>query len=181
MESKSILPEVIQKAGKIKLIVLDNDGVFTDGCVNVSNTGVEYKSYDIRDGFGVVMARRLGIQFAIITGLLTPIVEYRAKQLGIEELRQGFMNKLDQMKEIIEKFGFTPDQVAYMGDDLFDLPVMKYVGLGAAPKNAYPLVCEQADWVSQSPGGHGAVRELIDFIVQSRGEWDWVIKTFVGE
>ncbi len=173
--------EVIQKASKVKLIVLDNDGVFTDGRVYVTNIGTESKAYDIRDGFGVVMARRLGIQFAIITGLLTPIVEYRAKQLGIEELRHGFMNKLDQMKEIIAKFELDPQQVAYMGDDIFDLPVMRYVGLGAAPADAYPLVKEGADWVSDCPGGHGAVRELIDLIVKARGEWDWVLSTFIGE
>jgi len=126
------------------------------------------------------MARKLGIQFAIITGLLTPIVEYRAKQLGIEEMRQGFMDKLDRMKEIIDKFQLDPCEVAYMGDDLFDLPVMRYVGLGAAPGDAYPFVRENADWVSQYDGGHGAVRDLIELVVKSRGEWDWVIKTYAG-
>ncbi len=181
MKTPLIAPEIVQKAAKIKLIVLDNDGVFTDGRVYISNLGSESKAFDIRDGFGVVMARKLGIQFAIITGLLTPIVEYRAKQLGIDELRQGFTNKLDQMKEIIAKFGLDPQQVAYMGDDLFDLPVMRYVGLGAAPADAYLLVKEGADWVSEYAGGQGAVRELIDLIIQARGEWEWVLKTFTGE
>ncbi len=180
MNQQKISPEVIQKASRVKLIVLDNDGVFTDGCVYVTNTGVESKSYDIRDGFGVVMARKLGIEFAIITGLLTPIVEYRAKQLGIEELRQGFTNKLELIKEITAKFNLDPEEVAYMGDDLFDLPVIRYVGLGAAPGDAYPFVAQNADWVSTSKGGHGAVRELIDLVVQARGEWDSVLKTFAG-
>ena len=180
MSSFQIESEVVRKASKIKLIVLDNDGVFTDGRVYVTNNGGESKAYDIRDGFGVVMARKLGIQFAIITGLLTPIVEYRAKQLGIEELRQGFTDKLDLMKELIAKYELDPEEVAYMGDDIFDLPVIKYVGFGAAPGDAYPLVKEGADWVSVNPGGRGAVRELIDFIVKARGEWDLVLKTYTG-
>lgn len=181
MNQQHSATDIQQKASKIKLIVLDNDGVFTDGRLYVSNTGFESKAYDIRDGFGVVMARKLGIQFAIITGLLTPIVEYRARQLGIEELRHGFTNKLEQMKELIARFEVDPEEVAYMGDDIFDLPVMRYVGLGAAPADAYSMVLEQADWIADSPGGRGAVRDLIDLIVKARGEWDWVMKTFVGE
>jgi len=163
------------------MIVLDNDGVLTDGKVTINNEGVESKSYAIRDGFAVVVARRLGIKFGIITGLLSKIVETRAAQLGITEVHMGFVDKLDRMKEIIERNGLEPDEVAYMGDDLFDLPVMRYVGLGAAPADAYPLVAESADWVAENAGGAGAVRDLVELVLKSQGHWEWVLKTFANQ
>jgi len=168
------------KAARIKMIVLDNDGVLTDGKVYINNEGLESKAFAIRDGFAVVAARRVGIKFGIITGLLSRIVETRAAQLGISEVHQGFVDKLDRMKEIIERNGLLPEEVAYMGDDLFDIPVMRYVGLGAAPADAYPLVIESADWVASSKGGDGAVRDLVEFVLKTQGHWEWVLKTFVN-
>ena len=169
---------ITAKAARIKLIVLDNDGVMTDGKVYINNEGLESKAFAIRDGFAVIVARRVGIKFGIITGLLSKIVETRAAQLGITEVHQGFVDKLDRMKEIIERNGLLPEEVAYMGDDLFDLPVMRYVGLGAAPADAYPLVVEGADWVADGKGGEGAVRDLVELILKAQGQWDWVLKTF---
>jgi 3-deoxy-D-manno-octulosonate 8-phosphate phosphatase (KDO 8-P phosphatase) len=168
------------KASRIKLIVLDNDGVLTDGRLFVSDLGSETKAFHIRDGFGVIMGRHAGLKFAIITGLNTPIVQYRAKQLGIDDVRKGFVDKLTQMKGILSKNQLEPEEAAYMGDDLFDLPVMGYVGLGAAPADAHPLVIEHADWVSPTRGGHGAVRDLIEFILKARGDWDRMVREFAG-
>lgn len=173
--------QLLAKAERIKMIVLDNDGVLTDGRVYISAEGVEAKAFDIRDGFGVVLARRAGVSFAVITGLLTPIIEYRARQLGIEEVHQGFTDKLERMKEIIAALKLDPAEVAYMGDDLFDLPVMRFVGLGAAPADAHPLVAAGADWVSSCGGGRGAVRDLIELVLKARGQWEWALGAFVGE
>jgi 3-deoxy-D-manno-octulosonate 8-phosphate phosphatase (KDO 8-P phosphatase) len=173
------LDKLSGKAALIKMIVLDNDGVMTDGKVFISAQGIESKAFAIRDGFGVVMARQAGISFGIITGLLSPIVEMRARQLGILEVHQGFTDKLERMRDIVNRHELKPEEVAYMGDDMFDLPVMRYVGLGAAPADAHPLVAEGADWVSAYKGGEGAVRELIELILKARGQWDWALKTFV--
>jgi len=173
--------QIAKKAAVVKMIVLDNDGVMTDGKVYINAAGVESKAFAIRDGFGVVMARRAGLSFGIITGLLSTIVETRARQLGIVEVHSGFQDKLEVMKGIIERNGLAPEQVAYMGDDMFDLPVMRYVGLGAAPADAHSVVVERADWVSSFNGGEGAVRDLIELILKEQGHWDWAMREFVKE
>jgi len=162
------------------MIVLDNDGVLTDGKLIVSAEGIEAKAYDIRDGFGVIMARRAGIEFGIITGLLTPIVEYRARQLGIVEVRKGFTDKVAQLEAMLDGKGISLAEVAYMGDDIFDIPVMRRVGLGAAPSNGHPLAQEAADWVSSRPGGDGCVRELIELILRASGKLETLLAEFTG-
>lgn len=172
--------EFIARAKLIKMIILDNDGVFTDGNVYINIKGEEAKSFFIRDGFAVIMARRLGLEFGIITGLLSPIVEYRAAQLGITEVHKGFMDKVQQLEDILSRRRLDPIEAAYMGDDLFDIPVMRKVGLSAAPADAYPAVRTAADWVSTYPGGRGCVREFVELILDAQGKWDAVVQEFTG-
>jgi len=164
--------EVESRAAKIRMIVLDVDGVMTDGRSYVNSDGVEFKAFDIRDGFGIVMARRAGLEFGIITGLMSPIVERRAEQLRIDEVHEGFIDKDLVLKEIISRNNMDASEVAYMGDDLFDIPALKLAGLSAAPADARPEVIKEADWVSSSDGGRGAVRELIEMIMKAKGIWD---------
>ncbi len=164
--------EVESRAAKIRMIVLDVDGVMTDGRSYVNSDGVEVKAFDIRDGFGIVMAKRAGLEFGIITGLMSPIVERRAEQLRIDEVHEGFIDKDLVLKEIISRNNIDASEVAYMGDDLFDIPALKLAGLSAAPADARPEVIEEADWVSSSDGGRGAVRELIEMIMKAKGIWD---------
>ena len=164
--------KVESRAAKIRMIVLDVDGVMTDGRSYINSDGVEVKAFDIRDGFGIVMARRAGLEFGIITGLMSPIVEHRAEQLRIDEVHEGFIDKDLVLKEIISRNNIDASEVAYMGDDLFDIPALKLAGLSAAPADARPEVIKEVDWVSSSDGGRGAVRELIEMIMKAKGIWD---------
>lgn len=169
------------KAATIKLVGLDNDGVLTDGRVYVDQDGRESKSFDIRDGFGIIMARRAGLVFVVITGRKNAIIETRAATLGIEEVHQGFLDKLRILKEIAEQRDLPLSQIAFMGDDLFDLPVMRAVGLSGAPCDAHPDVIAEADWVSQFPGGRGAVREFAELIIKAQGQWPRLTSFFAAE
>jgi len=156
-------------AERIKLIAFDNDGVLTDGHVWINRDGVDSKSYDVRDGLGIIMARKAGITIAIITGLKSPIVEKRAQQLGIDEVHQGLHDKNDIMKNLLIRYKLSSEEAAYMGDDIVDIPVFKTVALSAAPADAHPEVREKAVWVAKNSGGNGAVRELIDLIMKAQG------------
>jgi len=171
----------MKRGAKIKLIVLDVDGVMTDGAVYLDMEGRETKGFFIRDGFGIVMARRAGINFAIITGVMSPIVEHRAAYLHITEVHQGFQDKDEVLRGILARAGLQPSEAAYIGDDLFDLPALRMVGLSAAPADAHPDVLKAVDWISIYPGGRGAVRELIELILMARGDWNAVRQEFVKE
>ncbi len=170
--------EIEAKAAKIEMIVLDNDGVLTDGKVWVDSNGSESKAYNIRDGFGVILGRMSGIIFAIITGIKSKIVESRAERLRIEEVHEGLTEKAEILEGIAEKYNLSLDQIAYMGDDLIDLRVMSIVGLGTCPANAHPEVKNAADWISNFDGGRGAVRELVDLILKAKGQWDEILESY---
>lgn len=161
--------ELVEKAQKIKLIILDVDGVLTDGKVYYSDKGEELKAFNTQDGFGIKGLITNGMKFAIITGRSSPIVDKRAQELGIQYVYQGALySKLDAYKDCIAKVGIKDEEVAYMGDDLNDLPPIKVVGLSAAPSNAVDEVLESVDLVTKRAGGYGAVREFCDFILRSQ-------------
>jgi len=168
--------ELIKRAKRIKLIALDNDGVLTDGHVWINDYGGVAKPYNIRDGLGIIMSKRVGITFAIITGLKSSIVEERARQLGIEEVHQALFDKSDILKYILVRHNLTLSETAYMGDDIIDIPVFSNVALSAAPADAHPDVLMKANWVAKKNGGHGAVREFTDFILKSQGKLDDFMK-----
>lgn len=158
-----------EKASKIKLMAFDVDGVFTDGSLTFDENGKESKTFNAKDGQGVVCVERYGIVTAIITARQNGTVEYRAKNLGITELHQGVKYKLPVLEHLVEKYGFTMENVSYMGDDLPDVCILEKVGLACCPSDAVEEVSEICDFVSTKAGGRGAIRELCDFVLRSQG------------
>lgn len=156
---------------RIKLLLLDVDGVLTDGGVYYSNSGEELKKFNIQDGYGIVKLQRTGVRVGIITGRVSKIVERRAAELGITEVHQNLDDKAKAFDEILRRLGVTEADVAYIGDDEPDLPVLRRAGFSAAPKDAVASVARSVQYVCRRTGGHGAVREVIDLIIahQSRG------------
>lgn len=163
---------------KLKLVVLDVDGTLTDGGIYYDSQGNEMKRFDVKDGLGIKLGMAAGLEFAIITGRVSPMVERRVKELGIQHLVQGAQKKAPALRELMASCGFEPDQVAYMGDDLNDLPAMKLVGICACPVDADDMIREMCAFVSECPGGHGAVRDFIQTALQARGQWKNLTETF---
>jgi 3-deoxy-D-manno-octulosonate 8-phosphate phosphatase (KDO 8-P phosphatase) len=157
------------RLGRIKLLLLDVDGVLTDGGVYYSSGGEELKKFNIQDGLGIVKLQRSGIRVGLITGRVSPIVERRAAELGITEVHQNLDDKAMVFEEICGRLGVREEEVAYIGDDEPDLPVLIRVGFSAAPKDAVPTVVNSVHYVCRRAGGHGAVREVIDLILAHQG------------
>ena len=155
-------------ASKIKLVAFDIDGVMTDGSLSFSEDGKEIKTYNAKDGLGVVMLGKAGITTAIITARNNNTVKIRAEVLNIVELFMGQKNKIEALEELVEKYNLNLDEVAYMGDDLPDICVLKKVGLKSCPNDAVSEVKENCNFISSYNGGRGAVRELCDFILKSK-------------
>ena len=160
----------------IKLVLLDVDGTLTDGGIYRGNNGEELKRFNVKDGYAIVNAQKLGIEFGIITGRKSELVEIRAKELKIKYLYQGICEKTVILEEIMKKDGLSKEEIAYMGDDLNDLLIMKQVGLSGAPKDAVDEVIQVADFVSKRNGGSGAVREFIEHILKKDGKWEIFLK-----
>lgn len=150
---------------KIKMLVMDVDGTLTDGKIYIGENGEVMKAFNVKDGYGIVMAKKQGILPVIITGRKSKIVEERAKELGIEELYQGIEDKVAVLKEVTEKHKILLEEVAYIGDDLNDLDCMSICGLSACPSDAIDEVIKVANYVCQNYGGNGAVREFINYII----------------
>ncbi|MAP04977.1 MAG: phenylphosphate carboxylase subunit delta [Halieaceae bacterium] len=152
----------------IRLLVMDVDGVMTDGKITYTSDGQELKSFNIKDGLGIKRAQASGIETAIITGRTSPIVERRARELGIAHLVQGREDKLAALSDLVGQLNLSLDQVAYIGDDLPDLTAIESVKLGACPADAATEVKSKANWVSTRSGGDGCVRELCDLLVSHK-------------
>lgn len=170
---------VVEKAKKLKLLILDVDGVLTDGKLFFDNNGNEYKSFHAQDGHGIKMLRQTGVEVAVISGRKSQSVALRMKNLGIEHVYQGHENKIAAFNELIEKLGIMPEQAAHVGDDVIDLPVMIRVGLAIAVNDANFSVKQHADWCTTLPGGQGAVREVCDFIMQAQGYFDDMLNAYL--
>ena len=160
----------------IKLVLLDVDGTLTDGGIYRGNNGEELKRFNVKDGYAIVNAQKLGIEFGIITGRKTELVEIRAKELKIKYLYQGISEKTVILEEIMKKDSLSKEEIAYMGDDLNDLLIMKQVGLSGTPKDAVDEVIQVADFVSKKNGGSGAVREFVEHILKKDGKWEIFLK-----
>ena len=154
-------------AKPIRLILSDVDGVLTDGMITIDNAGVESKSFYVRDGHA-----KAGFEFGLLTARNSQVVKLRAAELGISMVRQGFSDKLPAAKEMIQQAGLTPSEVCYIGDDLPDLSVMYEVGLAVTVADGAPEVKQAARWVLQSPGGKGAIRELIERLLKAKSRWE---------
>lgn len=166
------------KLTKVKLLLLDVDGVLTDGRILYDNQGNELKAFDVKDGHGLKMLQRAGIEVGIITGRSSEVVSRRAKELGIEILYQGALRKLEPYLEILSETGLTDEQVAYVGDDVVDLPILRRVGFSATVADAIPDVVPFVDFVSSRSGGRGAVREICDLLLRASGQWDELTKRY---
>jgi len=163
---------ISSKASQVRLLILDVDGVLTDGGLLFDNHGEEYKTFNSLDGHGIRMLLESAIEVAIITGRESTIVSQRAQELGVRHLYQGCSDKLVAFNELLQKTSIEPGQVAYVGDDLPDLPVLRRVGLAITVQNAHSFVKQHCDWVTTLSGGRGAVREVTDFILQAQGLLD---------
>lgn len=165
--------EASNRAAAVELVLMDVDGTLTDGTIWVLQDGKEVKGYSVRDGLGVFLGRMAGLRFGIITGKRSRALEKRAEKLGIDEVHQGVLDKA-ALASILERHGLAAAEAAYIGDDLGDLAVMERVGLAAAVADAHPEVKARAHYVCGLPGGRGAVREFIEFILKAKGKWDEV-------
>ncbi len=166
----------IREAAKnIKLLILDVDGVLTDGSIILDNEGNEFKAFHVRDGHGIKMLERAGVKVAIITGRHSKVVERRAHELGITEVYQRCNIKSVAYEHLIEKMGITDKEVAYIGDDIVDIPILKRVGLPIAVADATDETKAEAMIITKNYGGRGAVREICDLILKSKGKWEELI------
>jgi 3-deoxy-D-manno-octulosonate 8-phosphate phosphatase (KDO 8-P phosphatase) len=165
-------------AGRVRLLVVDVDGVLTDGRIVLDNQGNELKFFHVRDGHGLKLLQRAGIEVAIVTGRESAVVERRAAELGIRLVHQGSKRKLEAFESILRETGLREDEVAYVGDDIVDVPVMRRAGFSAAVADAEEYVKEAAMYVTERPGGRGAVREITDLILQAGGHWDAVTERY---
>ncbi|WP_448212850.1 3-deoxy-manno-octulosonate-8-phosphatase KdsC [Colwellia sp. MEBiC06753] len=159
---------IIEKAKAIKLLVCDVDGVFSDGRIYLGNDGEELKAFHTKDGFGIKALINSGVEVAIITGRRSHIVESRMTALTVKHIVQGQEDKMPAMLDILNTLGLSPQQVAYIGDDMADMPCISHVGLGVAVQDAHPYVIKHADYQTFTKGGFGAVRELCDLIMFSQ-------------
>ncbi|WP_289639823.1 KdsC family phosphatase [Turicimonas muris] len=172
--------EIQEIAKQIKLVILDVDGVLSDGCINISGDGELFKSFFVRDGLGIKFLQDAGIAVAICTGRTSDIVEERARELDIKLVMQGEKDKRVGFTNICIQANVEPQNVAYMGDDIPDLCLFPLVGLACAPCDAAPIALSKAAWVSTYPGGRGAVRELAEFILNSQDKFASVVQKRFG-
>jgi 3-deoxy-D-manno-octulosonate 8-phosphate phosphatase (KDO 8-P phosphatase) len=170
---------IIEKAKKLKLLILDVDGVLTDGRLFFDSQGTEYKCFHARDGHGIKLLKQSGVAIAVISGRKSNSVAIRMKNLGVDYVYQGHEDKVAAFNEIIQALSIKPEQAAHVGDDLIDLPIMPRVGLSIAVNDANFAVKEYADWCTETPGGLGAVREVCDFIMQAQGTFEDVLQSYL--
>jgi 3-deoxy-D-manno-octulosonate 8-phosphate phosphatase (KDO 8-P phosphatase) len=164
----------------IELILSDVDGVLTDGGVIFDNQGIEIKRFHIRDGLGIKLWQRAGHKFGLVTGRASHIVQLRAVELGIEIVRQGVEDKLPAVKQILTQLRLEPEQVCYVGDDLPDLPVLRYVGLAAAVGDGCEELHSACHYITTAQGGRGALREIIEMILKAQDRWGDVLRKYSG-
>ncbi len=163
-----LMPPSRQRLRKIRLVLMDVDGVLTDGSLVYTKRGEEAKEFNVKDGYGIVLGRENGLTFGIITGKSSVIVRRRAKDLGIRVVHQGVKDKEKVYAKVLKKLRLTDDEVAFIGDDEPDLPVLKRVGFSAAPADCVDAVRRSVMYVCKAPGGRGAVREIIEMLLRAR-------------
>ncbi len=170
--------DLAERCGPIELLLLDVDGVLTDGVIAIDDRGVETKHFHVRDGAGLSLWRKAGKRAAILSGRCSAAVDRRAAELGITPVIQGRSDKEEPFRALIGGLGLAPQQVCYVGDDLPDLPVLLAVGLAACPVDAVPEVREVVHLVTRAPGGRGAVREVVETILKHQGGWEGLVARY---
>jgi 3-deoxy-D-manno-octulosonate 8-phosphate phosphatase (KDO 8-P phosphatase) len=158
---------VLERARQIRLLVLDVDGVLTDGRLFISPAGEEFKAFHVRDGSGLVALQRAGVTVAIISGRDSAAVTRRAAELGIRHMRQGVSDKGAELTALLRELGIAASETACVGDDTPDLPMLRAAGLAVAVADAHQAAKDVAHWITPSPGGHGAVREVCDLLLSA--------------
>ena len=171
--------DAVERARKVRLIILDVDGVLTDGQLHIGPDGECFKSFNCQDGLGISLAKKCGLKTAIITGRESAMVAVRAAELKIDALYQGQKNKTAAFQALCREYKLQAEEVAYIGDDLIDLPIMNRVGFAAAVDNAVAEVKASAHAVSGRTGGDGAVREFLEFIMKAQDSWDKIIQEYI--
>jgi len=173
------MQDILEKAARVRLVVFDVDGVLTDGSLYLGDDGQEYKAFHSRDGHGMKMLQEAGIEIGIITGRTSQVVRHRMESLGVKHVYQGRLQKLPAFQDLIAKLGIEAEAVAYVGDDVVDLPIMVRVGLAIAVADAHPLVARHAHWQTASPGGRGAARDVCELVLEARGELKELLRHYV--
>ncbi len=166
------MQDLTARAKQIRLLVLDVDGVLTDGGLFFGDDGQEYKMFNSRDGHGMRMLQDAGIPIAIITGRQSEVVKHRMENLGVAHVYQGQREKLPAFEALLKEIGLAAEQVAYVGDDVVDLPILTRAGLAIAVQDAHALVKQHAHWTTPQGGGRGAVRDVCEMIMQAQGSLD---------
>jgi len=166
------------RAGRVRMVLMDVDGTLTDGSLAVLPDGEEIKTYNVRDGMGVLLAQLAGLKLGIITGKTSKGLEKRAERLKITEIHQGIIDKKKVLNAILEKNRLSPDEVAYIGDDLGDLEVIRSVGFSGAVADAHPIVKKSAHYICKRSGGRGAFREFIEYIIGAQKKWEVITSGF---
>jgi 3-deoxy-D-manno-octulosonate 8-phosphate phosphatase (KDO 8-P phosphatase) len=169
------------RARRIKLVLFDVDGVLTDGKILLHADGSESKQFDIKDGSAIVWAHRLGLTVGFLSARMSASTAQRAAQLGVTLVHQGVASKVESYNQMVDELLLDHDQVAYMGDDVLDLPVLIRAGLSSAPADAVDEVRSRVHWVSRARGGHGAARELVEMILKAQGTWDGLVAAYIAE
>lgn len=169
---------LVERAKKIKLLILDVDGVLTDGRIVYGNYGDELKFFNVMDGFGLNLWHRSGLKAVVITAKKSKVVIKRAREVKMAKVYQNAFDKLEAFEKILKKFKVKSEEICYIGDDLIDLPILTRVGLGISVPEAAPEVIKGAHCITKRSGGKGAVREVIDFILKSQGKWKEVTKRY---
>ncbi|MFQ5952965.1 MAG: KdsC family phosphatase [Candidatus Omnitrophota bacterium] len=175
---KEYSQEIIERAKKIKLLILDVDGVLTDGRIIYGDHGDELKNFDVNDGLGVIFVKRAGIKCVILTAKASEVVTKRAKVLKIDKVYHNFHYKIEALKKILKKFNVENEEICFIGDDIIDIPVLKRVGLAVCPPNAMDEVKPFVHFVTEKVGGRGAVREVCDFLLKAQGKWDAITSRY---
>lgn len=172
------MTQLHERASRIRLLLFDVDGVLTDGVVIMHADGSESKGFHIRDGAAIVWAQRAGLTVGLLSARRSGATTHRAAQLAIRLVSQGVSSKLAAYDQILRDAGLDDSAVAYMGDDLLDLPVLARAGLSGAPADAAPEVRERVHWISRAPGGRGAAREFIELVLRAQDRWDAVTRDY---
>ena len=171
-------PEVLERASRVSLLVLDVDGVLTDGRIVYADYGDELKFFDVQDGAGLVFWNRVGLRSAVITARTSRLMKRRAKELRVDVLAQGQLLKLPAYEQLLKRLRASDEQVCAIGDDLMDLPILRRAGLAVAVPNAVDEVRAAAHYVTKRPGGRGAVREVVNLILKAKGLWDEIMQRY---
>jgi 3-deoxy-D-manno-octulosonate 8-phosphate phosphatase (KDO 8-P phosphatase) len=173
--------EVFDRARKVRLLLLDCDGVLTDGRIIMLPGGDETKAFDVKDGHAIVMASRAGLKIGIISGRVSSVVRARAEELGIDHLYEKAWVKLDPYRRVIEAERLTDEEVCYVGDDVVDIPLLRRVGLAVAVSDAVEEAKRFSHYVTCREGGRGAVREIIELILKAQGKWDGALTRYLTD